>query len=459
MSRNLRVDVLRDLIELRLPLGEATAALARFPWDSDAELVALTRADALRLLRRYLDGDVTAVDCQRWAEALERRDDVGLEPGFEDLLKELLFETATPALFGDLTPALAATWETTLRTAEGGRTTHAGPGKPERPLARIQHPLNLFTVRARHADQSARPLMPVHLAAQAGIDRRWRPIVTCVLVLIWAGPLAWLAGYWGAAAAPEGGVPLLGAQTALAVKWAVAAAVLPVAMATVWLVEHRPASTVWSVRRRLRWPLLVVFAAVAVPAAMHAAAVTSAFVATPLGVASSGPSQAGGVLPRLATLTVLLILAAGQAAALVYLSGIWLQACGAVYGSSWSVIVGAASMSLLAQQPSGYWHALDVVITAVILGWITLRTGGLEAALALVFAHAAVYAGQAVAGSAVQPSATGEVSWAVPLIHAYLLIGYAAIVSWIAPHRRTGHLYHAGAAPPGDLSDARQGRG
>ncbi|MGI5214911.1 hypothetical protein [Plantactinospora sp. CA-290183] len=123
---------MRNLIELRLPLDEATTALTRFPWDSDAELVALTRADALRLLRRYLHGDLTAVDCQRWAEALEGRDDIGLETGFENLLKGFLFEIATPALFGDLTPALAATWETTLCAAEGDRTTHAGPGKPGR---------------------------------------------------------------------------------------------------------------------------------------------------------------------------------------------------------------------------------------------------------------------------------------------------------------------------------------
>ncbi|MGI5213369.1 hypothetical protein [Plantactinospora sp. CA-290183] len=101
--RTQRVAALRNLIELRLPLDETTTALTRFPWDSD-ELVVLTRADALRLIRRHLHGDETAVDCQRWAETLEGRYDVDLETGFEDLLKEFVLAAGSVAdVVGDLT--------------------------------------------------------------------------------------------------------------------------------------------------------------------------------------------------------------------------------------------------------------------------------------------------------------------------------------------------------------------
>lgn len=112
--RRSRTDALKSLVELRLPIGQAVAALTRYPWDSDEELLILTRANALRLMRGYQQGELTAAECRRWAETLEGRDDVGLENGFEDLLKEFLFQISTPELFEPLTSNLAARWETYL---------------------------------------------------------------------------------------------------------------------------------------------------------------------------------------------------------------------------------------------------------------------------------------------------------------------------------------------------------
>ena len=107
-----RADVLRDLITLRVPVADATAALARFGWDSDDELVTLTRADVVRVLRGYTDGALTVDDVHAWAEALEGRDDVGREAGFADALTEFLFEAATPELAGPLSPDAARRWTT-----------------------------------------------------------------------------------------------------------------------------------------------------------------------------------------------------------------------------------------------------------------------------------------------------------------------------------------------------------
>lgn len=105
-----RVEALLDLVELRRPVAESAAALAEFAWDSDRELVGLSRADARRVLGAYQERRLSADDCQRWAEALEGRDDVGLEPGYEDRLKDFLFTLATPELTEPLTPALAEHW-------------------------------------------------------------------------------------------------------------------------------------------------------------------------------------------------------------------------------------------------------------------------------------------------------------------------------------------------------------
>jgi hypothetical protein len=99
-----RTDVLRRLVTLAAPVESARAELAGFGWDSDDELVPLTRADALRVLRRYADGTLSADAVAGWAEVIEARDDVGREPGFEQPLNDFLFELANPELAGPLTP-------------------------------------------------------------------------------------------------------------------------------------------------------------------------------------------------------------------------------------------------------------------------------------------------------------------------------------------------------------------
>lgn len=111
-----RRDALRDLIELRVPVEQAEAALAEFRWDSDDDLDTLTRVDATRILSRYQTGQLTATACQRWAAALEGRDDLGFEGGWEDALKELLFEIATPELAEPLTPEFAHRWQSRINS-------------------------------------------------------------------------------------------------------------------------------------------------------------------------------------------------------------------------------------------------------------------------------------------------------------------------------------------------------
>jgi hypothetical protein len=112
-----RIQALLDVTRLRQPVEQAAAALADFPWDSDEELVELTRSDAVRLLNAYADHVLSADDCRRWAEALEGRDDVGLQAGAEDALKDLLFELSTPEITEPLTPQRARHWQTVLRAA------------------------------------------------------------------------------------------------------------------------------------------------------------------------------------------------------------------------------------------------------------------------------------------------------------------------------------------------------
>ena len=92
----------------------AVRLLGEFRWDSDEELLTLTRADALRLITEYLRGGISADDCVTWAGAVEGRDDVGSEPEFESLLKDFLFEIATPEITRQLTVVSAEEWRARL---------------------------------------------------------------------------------------------------------------------------------------------------------------------------------------------------------------------------------------------------------------------------------------------------------------------------------------------------------
>ena len=102
-----RRETLDGLIRGDLPVAEARSRLARFPWDSDIELVTLTRRDLVRILDRYLSGEVDEGDVEQWAEAIEGRDDVGYETSVADWLRKIVFDLANPDLTAPLRPARA----------------------------------------------------------------------------------------------------------------------------------------------------------------------------------------------------------------------------------------------------------------------------------------------------------------------------------------------------------------
>lgn len=105
-----RTAALRALVQLQIGLGAAITGLARFPWDCAEELVTLTCEDLIRVLNKYLSGEITAYDWERWADTLEGRDDVGFDEDSRELIKEFIFQSATPEIFEPLTPLLASKW-------------------------------------------------------------------------------------------------------------------------------------------------------------------------------------------------------------------------------------------------------------------------------------------------------------------------------------------------------------
>ena len=105
-----RKDCLNALIHLDRSLDEILSELNMHGWDSDVAIATIDRQHILQILNRYLKGDLTAEEVERWADSLHVREDVGYERGFEELLREALFELGNPFLTLPICADTAKLW-------------------------------------------------------------------------------------------------------------------------------------------------------------------------------------------------------------------------------------------------------------------------------------------------------------------------------------------------------------
>ena len=101
-----RADLLRELLAANLPLEDVGRQLASFGWDSE-ELVELRADHVVRVLLRFVRGDLRAAEVRTWADLVELRDDIGFEPTHREALKAAIFQLATPEAEGPLAEARA----------------------------------------------------------------------------------------------------------------------------------------------------------------------------------------------------------------------------------------------------------------------------------------------------------------------------------------------------------------
>jgi hypothetical protein len=102
-----RRSLLERLVRFELPIEDSIAMLRAYGWDAEEELVILTPADAIRILERYLVGELKAQQVEYWAELLEMRDDVGFDDRWSAELRRLVSILANPESTEPLTPTLA----------------------------------------------------------------------------------------------------------------------------------------------------------------------------------------------------------------------------------------------------------------------------------------------------------------------------------------------------------------
>jgi hypothetical protein len=104
-----REDILKELISASTPLSSVLSELSQYPWDPQPsdKLVTLRAADICAVLQRFLSCELVSAEVEKWAEALESREDVEFDPTRFDQIKAGLHVLANPTLTQELTSQLA----------------------------------------------------------------------------------------------------------------------------------------------------------------------------------------------------------------------------------------------------------------------------------------------------------------------------------------------------------------
>ncbi len=93
-----RKTLLKKLIRFEAPVSELVSALHSFGWDGDKEFVKLQRSDIVQVLNQYLQSTLTESDIEEWANAIEGREDIEFEIGYDEAINDAVFELANPLL-------------------------------------------------------------------------------------------------------------------------------------------------------------------------------------------------------------------------------------------------------------------------------------------------------------------------------------------------------------------------
>jgi uncharacterized protein len=285
--------------------------------------------------------------------------------------------------------------------------------------------------------------IPYHRLARTPAHRWWRTLLGTLFIAVGGAALAiavmlTLTAAAALAGRPENadGLPGFGDRGDLALTFLMVAALLPVTLLAARWIQRRPAGTLSSVTGRLRrrWLLTclpVAFAAVTV------------FLVAGLGLGAVTGLDAGlggafaGWGPFAASLLVLLLVVPVQAAAEEYVTRGWLlQAVGTWFRSPWVPIALQAVVFAALHGWGTTWGFADLLAFGVVAGWLTVRTGGLEAAIALHVVNNLISGGLgAFFGDLGTDETAADLPWQLAVADLPVLLAYAAVILHLARRR------------------------
>jgi membrane protease YdiL (CAAX protease family) len=313
----------------------------------------------------------------------------------------------------------------------------------------------------------APPGTPFHRLARTPKHTWWRPIVgtlllgAFVLFLTTGVVVAWTIAHRviaGPFPAPSGSDIFPSDTENLAVTLVMLGILTPAVGLAAWVVQRRPFWSVASVLNKIRWRWLLLCC---VPALGYLALsyamglLVDAIFPPDDSIGNDGGSWIGFgafVVPAL----VILFLVPFQSAAEEFMFRGWLiQAVGAygpdnpngkarwlrtVFRSPWPGIVIGGAAFVSAHGYTG-WAMADVFLFAVTVGWLTVRTGGLEAGIALHALNNLL--------AFMLPAATGQLSgwdeqggapWTLLASDIPCLAFYAFAITWLARRQQVARV-------------------
>ncbi|MDX6738797.1 CPBP family intramembrane glutamic endopeptidase [Actinocorallia sp. A-T 12471] len=322
------------------------------------------------------------------------------------------------------------------------------------------------------------PGVPFHRMDRTRLHRWWRPLVgtltlgvglfvVSVIVLV-----VWTVARWlitgEEPVLTEDGTGLFGGTVAdLAGQLALIAVWLPLVFFVVWGIARRPPGTVVSVLGRMRWKWLGVCALVAVGYVVISygllVLVTALF-------GDDEPSQGAGFpgwAAVVAPLVVVLLLVPFQATAEEFVFRGWLlqaiggctlarpdgtyrngftRALGKVFSTPWPAIVITSAVFVAGHGYTG-WAMVDIGLWAVACAWLAVKTGGLEAPIALhVLNNLVAFAVPIFAGELEGALDQGGAPAYILLADLPPLLFYVAVVLWL--RRRMNEAVRTPGEPP-----------
>lgn len=116
VSNNQRRCAVNTLLQFEGTVEQIRTLLGAFPWDSEEELSFLSLDHIRGVLDRYLGGFLTADEVESWANLIEGRDDIGVDPVHHELIQQVLHELANPLITQPLNRERAMQLQSNLAT-------------------------------------------------------------------------------------------------------------------------------------------------------------------------------------------------------------------------------------------------------------------------------------------------------------------------------------------------------
>lgn len=284
------------------------------------------------------------------------------------------------------------------------------------------------------------PGTPYHRLARTDRHRWWRPILGTVavlaayiFVLTAAGCVVVVVTELGRLPKTADGLPDVGPIAGTAGLLLSLAIFTPLLLLAAWLIQRRPAGTLVSVTGRLRWRWLGTCAWVAL-----------IFVLVLIGLGSVigddvAPAAATWVgWPEFLLATVMLVLLVPlQASAEEFLFRGWLlQAVGAYLRGPWVPIAVQAVLFGAAHGWGTPWGFAALAVFGAATGWLTVRTGGLEAGIALhVLTNLVAFLVAAALGDLDTDETLADAPGYLAALDMVVVCGFAAVVLVLARRR------------------------